>query len=212
LRPHRLASLIAPLIASLVLLLVPVACVLAHEHRQVGPYEMVVGWVEEPAYAGFRNGVQVLLNDHTGKPFLDLGDTLRVEVIYGREKTEAVPLAPAFSAKFGRPGEYRAPLIPTRPGPYTFHFMGTIKAQKVDESFTASEGTFDLVREPSEIEFPAKDPTRAELALRIQRMGPRLDKIRDSLDGVKTLAAVGLAVGLAGLVAALALGRTRRPQ
>lgn len=207
-RPHRLA----PLIAALVVLLIPVASVFAHEHRQVGAYEMVVGWVEEPAYAGFRNGVQVLLNDHTGKPFVDLGDTLRVEVIYGRERTEAVPLAPAFGAKFGRPGEYRAPLIPTRSGTYTFHFVGTIKAQKVDESFTASERTFDLVREPSEIEFPAKDPTRAELALRIQRMGPRLDTMRDSLDGVKTLAAVGLAVGLAGLVAALALGRTRRPQ
>jgi len=193
-------------------LLVPFGSAFAHEHRQVGGYEMIVGWVEEPAYAGFQNGVQVRLNDGAGKPVLDLGEALKVEVLYGKQKTEAVALVPAFGAKVGRPGEYWAPIIPTRAGPYTFHLIGSIKDQKVDESFTASERTFDLVQEPSEIEFPAKDPTRAELALRIQRMGPRIEKLNETLDGVKTLAAAGLAIGIAGLIAALALGRTRRPQ
>lgn len=205
-RPYRLA----PLIVSSVALLGPVASVFAHEHRQVGGYEMTVGWVEEPPYAGFRNGVQLLLTDQTGRPFLDLGETLKVEVVYEKEKTEPAMLAPAFGAKFGRPGEYRAPVIPTRPGAYTFRFRGAIKGQHVDESFKASESTFDLVRGPTEIEFPAKDPTRAELALRILRMSDRLDKVHDSLDGIKTIAALGLAVGLAGLIAALVVGRIRR--
>jgi hypothetical protein len=194
----------------LVVLLIPFASVFAHEHRQVGGYEMVVGWVEEPPYAGFRNGVQVRLNDEAGKPVRDLGDTLKVEVIYGNQKTDAVALAPAFGEKFGRQGEYWAPIIPTRQGAYTFHFIGRIKGQKVDESFTASERTFDLVQEPAEIEFPEKDPTRAELALRTQRMGPRLDVLRDSLDEVRILAVGGLAIGVAGLIVALTSIRRRR--
>lgn len=205
----RLRPLVASL-ASCAVLLVPVGFAFAHEHRQVGGYEMIVGWVQEPAYAGFQNGVQVHLNDQTGKPFLDLGDTLRVEVIYGRQKTEAVALVPAFGAKSGRQGEYWTPIIPTRSGTYTFHLIGRIKDQTVDESFTASERTFDLVRESSEIEFPAKDPTRAELAARIQRMGPRLDRTNETLDGVKALAIVGLGIGGAGLIVALTSARSRR--
>jgi hypothetical protein len=203
---HRLA----PVIAALIVLLVPFASAFAHEHRQVGGYELVVGWVDEPTYAGFQNGVQVRINDAAGKPFADLADTLKVEVIYGRQKTEAVPLVPAFGAKSGRQGEYRAAIIPTRSGVYTFHLIGTIKDQKVDESFTASERTFDLVRESSEIEFPARDPTRAELAARIQRMGPRLDRTNETLDAVKAVAVVGLGIGGLGVVAALLAIRSRR--
>lgn len=204
--PHRLA----PSIASLVVLLIPFAGVFAHEHRQVGGYAITVGWVEEPPYTGFKNGVQIRLADRTGKPVLDLGDTLKVEIHYGTQKTEATALVPAFGEKVARPGEYWAPLIPTRPGTYTFHLIGTINGQRVDESFTASERTFDLVREPSEIEFPARDPTRAELAARIERMGPRLDRANATLDGVRALAVVGLAIGGAGFVVALWSARSRR--
>lgn len=101
-------------------------------------------------------------------------------------------------------------MIPTRPGEYTFHLIGSIKGHKVDESFTASERTFDLVRESNEIEFPARDPTRAELAARIQRMGPRLERANEMLDSVKAVAVVALAIGGLGLVVALMSARSRR--
>lgn len=205
-RPYGLA----PAIVVLGLLAIPLPSFAAVEHRQVGDYEMTVGWVEEPAYAGFRNAIVLRLHDRGGRPVLDLGDTLKVEVGYGRDKSEAVPLIPAFSDASGRKGEYRLPLIPTRPGAYTFHFVGTIKDQRVDESFTGSEETFNLVQSASQLEFPVKDPTREELALRIQRMGPRIDKLHDSVDTIKRLAAVGLGIGLAGLIAALAVARTQR--
>ena len=32
---------------------------LAHEGREVGEYRFNVGWVDEPAYEGFKNGVEV---------------------------------------------------------------------------------------------------------------------------------------------------------
>jgi hypothetical protein len=194
----------------MIVLLVPSASGLAHEHRQVGSYEMVVGWAEEPTYVGVKNGVQVRINDAAGKPFLGLGDTLRVEVIYGKQKTEAVPLVPAFGGKFGRPGEYQAAIVPTRPGEYTFHFVGTVKDQKVDETFTASDHTFDLVRDSSEIEFPARDPSRAELAARMQRMGPRIDRAIETVDVVKAVAVAGVGIGGLALLVALTSIRNRR--
>src|SRR5690349_11456021 len=93
----------------------------AHEVRKVGKYEFTVGWGDEPAYAGFKNSVQLLLHDAAGKPVNNLGDTLKVEVIY-QGQTESLPLESNFDpdAGVGTPGDYRAWLIPTRPGDYTF--------------------------------------------------------------------------------------------
>ncbi len=194
---------------TLILIVIP-GIVSAHEHRPVGEYEMVVGWIDEPPFVGFKNGVELRLADAGGKPVLDLGDALKVEVIFGGQKTEALTLAPAFGATSGRPGEYRAPVIPTRPGTYAFHFVGTIRGQKVNEVFTASEQTFDLVQASSEIEFPAKDPTRADLALRVQRLAPRLDRVVELTDQVKALAILGIVLGVAGVIAGLWAGRVRR--
>ena len=194
---------------TLILLVIP-GIISAHEHRAVGEYEMVVGWIDEPPYAGFKNAVELRLADAGGRPVLDLGDGLKVEVIFGGQKTEAVTLAPAFGATSGRPGVYQAPVIPTRPGTYAFHFVGTIRGQKVNEVFTASEKTFDPVRASSEIEFPANDPTRAELALRVQRLAPRLDRVVELADRLKTLAVFGIVLGVAGVLAGLWAGRVRR--
>jgi len=207
-----MSRLLAASIAAWVLLLVVCGAVLAHEHRQVGEYEMIVGWINEPPYVGYKNGVQLRLNDAAGKPVLDLGDDLKVTVVFGNQKTEPAALAPAFGATVGRPGEYRAPIVPTRPGTYAFHFVGAIRDQKVDELFTSSEQTFDPVRDSAEIEFPAKDPTRADLALRLQRMAPRLDRIGELADQVKTLAILGIVLGVAGVLVGLRAGRGGRRQ
>ena len=97
---------------------------------------MVVGWVNEPTYTGFPNGVALFLNDAAEQPITDLGDTLKVEVSLGEEKSGPLALEPAFGDDFGTPGEYNADLIPTRPGAYTFHFTGIGPRPDLDESFT----------------------------------------------------------------------------
>jgi hypothetical protein len=202
--------LLAAPIAALVQLLIACGTILAHEHRQVGGYEMIVGWIDEPAYVGYMNGVQLHLIDAAGKPVLDLGDGLNVTVVFGNQQTERGALTPAFGVTSGRPGEYRVTLIPTRPGIYAFRFVGAIKDQKVNEVFTASPQTFDPVRDSAEVDFPANDPTRAELALRLQRMAPRLDRLAELADQVKTLAAFGIMLGLVGVLLGLRAGREHR--
>lgn len=195
----------------------------AHEHRKIGAYEMVVGWADEPTFVGFKNGVQLILNDAQGKPVTDLGEDLKVEVIFGDQKTGPLAIERAFGKTFGRPGDYRAPIIPTRPGNYTFHFMGSIKDQKIDQAFTSSDKTFDPAAEASGIEFPTKDPSRADLAERLERLGPRIEAATtasqaaesaskaaaSAIGQVRGLAIAGVVLGAVGVVVGLSGFRRR---
>lgn len=174
----------------------------AHEDRKVGKYTFAVGFGDEPAYAGQRNSVQLLLHTTDDKAVVDLGDTLQVTV---EKDGQTLPLEiePDFEVgEFGTPGDYRAWFFPTRPGVYTFHFTGSIKGQKVDEKFTSSDTTFDRVKAPTDKEFPAKDPSNADLGQRLNREVPRLtaalaDNARVLRD-TRSLARKGEALGVAG--------------
>jgi hypothetical protein len=195
---------------------------LAHEERTVGAYRFVVGFGDEPAYAGLKNSVQLILSDRSGKPITNLTDSLKVEVIFGTQKMQ-LPLENTFDpdSGSGTPGDYRAWFIPTAPGTYTFHFFGTIGKQNIDQSFTSGPTTFSEVTDPSQVEFPTKVPSGGDLAARLDREIPRLNSAIaagdvhaiDRSGTARTLAIVGIAVGVVGLAAggtALALGR-RRP-
>lgn len=186
----------------------------AHERRAEQGLQMTVGWATEPAFAGSINAVQLVLLDGTGAPIRDLGDGLKVEVRYGDRTYGPVVLQPAFGETFGRPGEYRAPLVPSRPGTYTFHFTGTVHGQAVDQSFTSSETTFHDVRSTADVEFPARDPSRADLSAKLDRLSARLDaaggRTRDTANFARTLAMAATALGaLAVAVGGFAATRKR---
>jgi hypothetical protein len=212
------------------LAVVPVACAFlvvtagpaaAHEQRKIGNFQVEVGWGDEPTYAGFKNSVQFILKDADDNPVTDLGDTLKVEVKSG-DQTAQFPLVPNFSVgpdAEGDPGDYRAWFVPTRPGTYSFHFTGTIRGQAVDETFTSSETTFDDVADPSQIEFPAKDPTTGQLSDRLDRETTRVSdsanaaavsasKAKDEANTARTIGVIALVVGVVALgVGAVALFR-----
>jgi hypothetical protein len=214
----------ATLTSLLVVLLAPAA--VAHEPRKQGRLEMVVGFGTEPAYAGQPNSVQIILV-HDGRPVLDLGNSLDVEVSFGDE-TMALPIEPFFAiGEFGEPGDYRAWFIPTRPGQYEFHFSGTVDGERVDETFTSGPKTFGDVENPADIQFPVQDPTPGELAERIDREVPRLaSAIEDAgveavaqanlasdVSSARTFGVIGLVVGGIGLIVAIsALVLSRRKE
>jgi hypothetical protein len=206
---------------SVALVLLGAAPALAHEGRKLGDLEMVVGWGTEPAYTGEVNSVQLLLV-HDGKPVVDLGDTLDVEVTFG-DQTQSFPLEPLFEeGEFGTPGDYRAWLIPTTSGQYSFHFSGTIDGEDVDETFTSGPTTFDDIEDPQSVEFPVQQPSTGELAERIDRVEPRLassiegvqtdvQATADDASSAKTIGLIGLVVGAIGLIVAIvALVASRR--
>lgn len=155
----------------------------AHDAKQVGRYRLDVGFGDEPAYAGQKNSVQLLLTNAAGQPVTDLGDTLKVMIMAG-EQTQDLSLEPFFEVgELGTPGDYRASFIPSRAGSYTFHFHGTIKGQKVDQDFTSGPSTFGNVEDPAQATFPrVSQPSTAQIAQRLDRETARLDSSsRDAL-------------------------------
>jgi hypothetical protein len=202
------AAAIAAVMA--ILLATGVQPAFAHETRTVGAYTLTVGWDNEPAYSGQPNSVGMRIRDAAGRPVVDLGDTLEVEVIFGGQTSSKMKMEPGFAvnpdgtARFGTLGAYSADLTPSRAGVYTYHFTGSIKGQAIDERFTSSETTFDSPKDISEVSFPAKDPNAAQLADRINRTSSRLS---DDTDTAKILGYVGIGLGALALIAALARGR-----
>jgi hypothetical protein len=207
-----LAGLLVPLLAG------PAA---AHEEKTVGKYHFVVGFGDEPAYAGEKNSVQLILADAKDKPVTDLTDTLKVQVATGDAQPLALAMEPNFEVgEFGTPGDYRAFFIPTAPGSYSFHFTGTIKGQKIDQTFKSGPQTFSDIEDPAQVQYPVKQPTGGQLATRADRETARInaaltqerDQAKDDAASARTLAIIGLIVGALGLVAAIvALARGRRP-
>jgi len=195
----------------------------AHEQRQVGAYQLTVGWQHEPTYVGEQNAVQLLIHDTRGNPIDDLGTppTLQVEVIFGGQTSAPLDLEASFDPDtgLGTHGEFDAAIVPTAAGNYTFHFFGSINGQKVDERFTSSQTTFNTVEEPTSIEFPAKVPTVPDVATLANRLSTRVDHAatataaaHNKADSAQTLGLIGAILGAAGLVlggTAVVLSRQR---
>lgn len=176
---------------------------LGHVHFPAGTYDIGLGWANEPTYAGELNAVQVLVSDGSGNAVTDLGpNDLQVVVSVAGQTSQPLTFAPAFDEDegLGTPGDYRAALIPTVPGDYTFHLTGSVHGQAVDETATSSDSTFDSVQGPSAIQFPNQVPSADELATRIQSVDTRVDSTQSQ---ASTALLVGGAVGVVGIVIAL---------
>ncbi len=189
----------------------------AHERRAVGAFELTVGWGEEPAYTGVKNRVQVSISEAGGAPVTDVGAALAVEVGKGSDRITLPLEAEAGLDGSPAPGNFQAGLTPTQPGTYTVRVTGSLRGQRVDETFTSSETTFDDVLDAADIQFPGGQPSTGQLATRIEREIPRaveagLRRAQDQVDQARTLAVVGVVVGAVGLLTAgAALLATRRP-
>ncbi len=75
----------------------------AHEERKVGNYMFHVGFGDEPAYAGAKNSVQVLIHDDPD-PLWSYHDATPARG--GHLRSESVTAAPApWPGRAGQPGE-----------------------------------------------------------------------------------------------------------
>lgn len=171
----------------------------AHGHRDVGELTFVVGWADEPAFVGFKNGVQLLVTRRGGEdPIEGVEKTLEVEVSLGEAKTEPTALRTVFES----PGEYQADLIPTAPGGYTFRFVGEVDGETVDESFTSPEDGFDEVKGTADVAFPNEAPSTSELAERLDGVEATASEAKDDLLP-RNLGVAGVVLGLVALIFAL---------
>lgn len=189
----------------------------AHGDTQAGPTtQLEIGWLTEPAYAGFPNAVFVHA-EHDGKPRSDA--KLSVVVTYGDKdattRTDPMPLDPAF----GKPGDYHADLIPTAAGQYTFKITGRVGEDRVNVTMTSGPNTFDGIEEPNEAQFPEQIPGGIEQRDAIETVQAATESAQsaaddadDSAASAKTMGTTGLAVGGLGVllgIAGLVTGRRR---
>jgi hypothetical protein len=141
----------------------------AHEVRQLdnGKYQIVVGFMNEPVYAGDKSGLEFFVTDLSapatpgavaaegdddeagGAPVDGLEKTLQAEVIF-EDQTMELPL----EARYNAPGAYQSIFYPTKAGDYTFRIYGKIGDTDVDESFTSGPDTFGPVEDPAPLQFP----------------------------------------------------------
>lgn len=165
----------------------------AHERRNVGPYQVVVGWLEEPAFAGVANAVDFRVTDTRStpaKPVEGLEKTLTVQVFQGGSTT---PYNAPFRTRFGNPGAYAADIIPTREGAYRFVIKGKIESTDVSEVFETGPGRFDEIRPITALQYPDKVPAGSDL-------GRTLDEVRGTADQVRLIAILALVLAAAALV------------
>ena len=136
----------------------------AHEVRVIGEgrYEVVVGFLDEPAFVGEKNGLDLRVSklpvageaspvaadaEPANTPVEGLETTLQAEVIYG-DQTLALTLDTVYNA----PGAYASYFFPMAEGDYSFRIFGTIEDVAIDETFTSGPDTFGAVQ--PRLEFP----------------------------------------------------------
>ena len=210
-------------IGLLALALAAAPVVAAHDHTEVGDYKLTIGWHDEPTLVSQLNAVEVTILDHHDQPVSDLapGD-LEVVVSTADQQTGELPLQPAFDLQegVGTPGQYVADILPTTTGDYTFHITGSIHGQAVDLTLTSGAETFEPVTSSSDVEFPVKVPTLADVATRLDRIDGRIEdlqggavsaqqladlqaQVADVRNAVSQATTLALVVGGAGLLVAV---------
>ncbi len=195
------------LFAGLLLALLAVPTVaLAHEHRTIdnGKYDVVVGWDQEPAYAGQKNGATIRISQAGSNPAVPVegaDKTLKITVKQGAS-TREFPLR----AVFGQPGYYMADIFPTRVGDYQWTFTGTLNGDAVNETFDSADGKFDGVVAPTDLQFPIETGDPAQLMTMAQQA-------QSEAQSARTFAYIGIGIGVVGLLLAGAAWFTRpRPR
>src|SRR5215213_4315838 len=128
---------------------------LAHESITVGDYEIVYGWVNEPAIAGHLNGVEIFVTNTSpgAEPPLEghIIHALNVELSYGGERKilSLEPVSEDPSVAFA------AMILPTIPGEYTLKFSGMLGDTAVD-----TEVELEPVLEADAVQFPGAASTQ----------------------------------------------------
>jgi hypothetical protein len=186
---HKIKYAVA--LALLLALVMPLS-VLAHGHTEVGDYELVIGFHNEPAYQGEPNGLDLFVTNMKTKERVNgLEETLKAEIIYGASKQELT-----MEAQWGQDGAYTAYVLPTEAGDYTWHIWGDIEGTPVDVSMTSSPDTFSSVEPKSAVAFPAAEPTPKEL--------------REQSQLALTVGIVGALLGAIGIILGFLGMRARR--
>lgn len=174
--------------------------VLAHERRAINNYQVVVGWIVEPALEGQKDGVDLRVTDNTtGQPVLGLEKTLKVEITF-------VPtgVSKVFDLRtiFRDPGHYTSDLILTDAGVYRMRFFGDLEGTAINETFNSKGGGggYGDVESTANLQFPQQLPTLRELDGVTRAAQRTVQEAYDRASTATTFAYIGIALGALGTI------------
>jgi hypothetical protein len=197
----RLGSFVAAALVVVTSFIGSAGTAAAHERRTIGPYQFVVGWLNEPAYVGLMNSLDLRVTDTRVTP---------ARAVEGLEKTLTAdlqtgglaPLALTVTARFGTPGAYNGYAMPTMTGTYTFHIKGKVENLDIDEKFESGPGRFGDIEPTTALQYPDKVPAADELT-------KRLGDLQGGIDQTRLLSAAAVVIGIVAIGGAFAMSRRR---
>lgn len=208
------------LLMTITIFVLTTSSALAHEKRLVdNKYAFVVGFLDEPAYAGVKNSLDLTICNGkqcnytvtdgqrvVSNPVNDADKTLQVEVSMGG----STPLSLTLEPRWANPGKYNAFFMPTKTGDYTFHIHGTLNSDTIDEKFTSSPTGFSAVQAVKVYPVSTTDQSQQNSS-QVAALQDQVKNAQDSAHTATTLGIAGLSVGILGLlVAGVALARRPR--
>jgi len=108
----------------------------AHTTVEVGPYEIEVGWQDEPPVVGILNAITIDIREPGDVEGVSMGvnnafKNLRASVVSGgASKVLDINTDP-------RPGHYYAKIIPTKTGSLEMKLQGEVNGIKINETIIA---------------------------------------------------------------------------
>lgn len=188
----------------------------AHAERTVGPFDLEIGFRDEPVYVGVPNAVFLeLMKD--GEEVADVGDSLTVTLGFGDQTSDPIVFEP-----MEEPGQFQAPFVPSQAGAYTFTLSGSVDGDALELSLTSGPKTFDEAQDVASATFPqVQFPTNADLASRIEQESERtsselaavtadVSAANDAASSAETVGIIGIVVGALGLIVGGAALATRK--
>jgi len=117
------------------------------------------GWVNEPPIAGQPNAIVINITPNGGAAGAEVDASgLKVQAIFGGQ-TKVLGLQPLGE---NTPGQFIAPMTPTRPGKYAIHLGGNVGSTVFDADVAPEE-----VRTADVVQFPVESTGAAAPALGI---------------------------------------------
>ncbi len=119
----------------------------AHQTVTAGPYNVEIGWLDEPPIVGQMNAIVMNLSTSDGKstPVTEAITGLTLTVSYGGQ-SKILTLQPLGE---DTPGQYVAPILPAVAGLYTVDVTGKLGTTDVKVEVQPEE-----VQAPDSVQFP----------------------------------------------------------
>jgi len=201
-------------IAGLVIFGLSFPFVYAHTTIEVGPYEIEVGWQDEPPVVGILNAITIDIREPGDVEGVSMGITnafrnLDVTIVSGgASKVLDINTDP-------RPGHYYAKIIPTKTGSLEIKLQGEINGVKINDIIPIED-----VESTSVLDFPATSGSSSgqevsALKNAVTSLQKDVSSIKSQVGGIDTssgnfdaetaynFGVFGISLGAAGVILAI---------